>query len=80
MEQNRGHNRSKPFPGPIINVTKREVLGEIAKIYDPLGLASPVTLVMLYRERVMPEHHGTLSYPKNLRASGRAGKEACQKK
>lgn len=32
------------FPEAIENVTKREVLGKLAKIYDPLGLASPITL------------------------------------
>ena len=39
------------FPDPITKVTKREVLGKIAKIYDPLGLASPITLEgkILYR-------------------------------
>ena len=40
------------FPDPISKATKREVLGKIAKIYDPLGLASPITLEgkFLYRE------------------------------
>ena len=40
------------FPDPIMKATKREVLGKIAKIYDPLGLASPITLEgkFLYRE------------------------------
>ena len=40
------------FPDPITKATKREVLGKIAKIYDPLGLASPITLEgkFLYRE------------------------------
>ena len=40
------------FPGPTETITKREVLGKLAKIYDPLGLASPITLEgkMLYRE------------------------------
>ena len=39
------------FPDPITKVTKGEVLGKIAKIYDPLGLASPITLEgkFLYR-------------------------------
>ena len=32
------------FPAPITNATKREVLGKNAKIYDPLGLRSPITL------------------------------------
>ena len=40
------------FPAQITNVTKREVLRKIETIYDPLGLASPITLEgkMLYRE------------------------------
>lgn len=40
------------FFGSIINVTKREVFGEIVKIYDLLGLALFVILEgkMLYRE------------------------------
>ena len=40
------------FPAPIVKVTKREILKKIAKIYDPSGLDSPVTLAgkMLYRE------------------------------
>ena len=40
------------FPAPIVKVTKREILRKISKIYDLLGLASPVTLAgkMLYRE------------------------------
>ena len=40
------------FPFPIVKVTKREILRKMSKIYDLLGLASPVTLAgkMLYRE------------------------------
>ena len=39
------------FPDPITKATKIEVLGKIAKIYDPLGLASSITLEgkFLYR-------------------------------
>ena len=39
------------FPAPITNETKRKVLGEIAKIYDPLGLA-PINLEekIIYRQ------------------------------
>ncbi|XP_068708042.1 uncharacterized protein [Montipora foliosa] len=39
------------FPDPITKATKREVLGKIAKIYDPLGLPSSITLEgkFLYR-------------------------------
>ena len=40
------------FSAPIVKVTKREILRKISKIYDPSGLASPVTLAgkILYRE------------------------------
>ena len=40
------------FPAPIVKVTRREIHRKIAKIYEPLGLASLVTLAgeMLYRE------------------------------
>ena len=40
------------FPDPLTEVTKRSVLGNIARIYDPLGLVSPVSLVgkIIYRE------------------------------
>ena len=61
------------FPGPVINVTKREVLGEIAKIYDPLGLASPVTLVgkMLYREACDARTLWDYELPKELKSMWR---------
>ena len=32
------------FPQEIVAATKRGVLGKIAKVYDPLGLVSPLTL------------------------------------
>ena len=32
------------FPGPIGKVNKREVLGKLARIYDPLGLSALITL------------------------------------
>ena len=32
------------FPISTAEPTKRSILGKVAKIYDPLGLASPVTL------------------------------------
>ncbi|XP_066029903.1 uncharacterized protein [Pocillopora verrucosa] len=40
------------FPISTAEPTKRGILGKVAKIYDPLGLASPVTLSgkMLYRD------------------------------
>ena len=40
------------FPISTAEPTKRGILGKVAKIYDPLGLASPVTLSgkMLFRD------------------------------
>lgn len=40
------------FPSESAEPTKRGILGKIARIYDPLGLASPVTLggKLLYRD------------------------------
>ena len=40
------------FPTEIAQPTKRGILGKVAKIYDPLGLVSPLTLVgkMMYRD------------------------------
>ena len=40
------------FPDPIMKATKRDIPGKITKIYDPLGLASLITLEgkFLYRE------------------------------
>ena len=40
------------FAAPTAQATKRGILGKVARIYDPLGLASPVTLSgkVLYRD------------------------------
>ena len=40
------------FPQETSAPTKRGILGKIAKVYDPLGLASPLTLEgkLLYRD------------------------------
>ena len=40
------------FPSQAADTTKRGILGKIAKVYDPLGLVSPLTLCgkMLYRD------------------------------
>ena len=69
------------FPDPITKATKREVLRKIAKIYDPLGLASPITLEGKFFYRavcVKPESHGTKSYPRNSRSVGKPGRTALQ--
>jgi hypothetical protein len=40
------------FPEEKSKPTKREVLGKLARVYDPLGLVSPMTLQvkMIFRE------------------------------
>ena len=40
------------FPADRAQVTKRGILGKIARVYDPLGVVSPMTLTgkLLYRE------------------------------
>ena len=40
------------FPQAVAAPTKRGVLGKVAKVYDPLGLAAPLTLVekLIYRD------------------------------
>ena len=40
------------FPQEVAAPTKRGVLGKVAKVYDPLGLAAPLTLVgkLIYRD------------------------------
>ena len=44
-------SRSIAFPNDEVTKTKRGILGKIAKVYDPLGLVPPTTLVgkQLYR-------------------------------
>lgn len=43
---------SVSFPEEIVEPTKREVLGKLPRIYDPLGLVSPMSLQgkMIFRE------------------------------
>ena len=40
------------FSQEVVDATKTGVLGKIAKVYDPLGLVSPLTLgrKILYRD------------------------------
>ena len=61
------------FPADRASVTKRGVLGKIARVYDPLGLVSPMTLSgkRLYREA---KSHGMLSFLVNWQASRSSGK------
>lgn len=59
------------FPKPLTEITKREVLGKIARIYDPLGLASPITLAgkLLYREACDTRNPWDKELPRELMAS-----------
>ena len=66
------------FPDPITKATKREVLRKIANIYNPLGLASPITLEEKFLYCVKPESHGTKSNPRNSRSVGKPGRTALQ--
>ena len=56
------------FPNQPAVPTKRGMLGKIAKIYDPLGLVSPTTLVgkMLYRDACDVSINWDNQLPSNL--------------
>ena len=59
------------FPETTVEkVTKREILATTAKIYDPLGLVSPVTLVgkMLYRQACDMKFPWDQELPSDLRS------------
>ena len=53
------------FPA-LITIAGREVPGKITKIYDPLGLASPITLEekMKYREVCETRWNSAKNFPK----------------
>ena len=56
------------FPQEIVAATKRGVLGKIAKVYDPLGLVSPLTLEgkMLYRDTCQKKMAWDAELPQEL--------------
>ena len=56
------------FPQEIVAATKRGVLGKMAKVYDPLGLVSPLTLEgkMLYRDACQKKMAWDAELPQEL--------------
>ena len=58
------------FSGDSHEATKRDVLRSLASIYDPLGVASPVTLVgkMVFREACDRHLPWDAVLPKELKA------------
>lgn len=56
------------FPQEIVASTKRGVLGKIARVYDPLGLVSPLTLEgkMLYRDACQKKMAWDAELPQGL--------------
>ena len=54
----------KKSPAP----TKRGILGKVAKVYDPLGLAAPLTLVgkLIYRDACQQKKAWDAELPKEL--------------
>ena len=57
------------FAAPTAQATKRGILGKVARIYDPLGLASPVTLSgkVLYRDACDSRIAWDAPLPRDLR-------------
>ena len=60
---------SVQFPSESSAPTKREILSKLAKVYDPLGLASPTTLQgkQIYREACDYKVSWDATIPENLR-------------
>ena len=56
------------FPSPPAELTKRGILANLAKVYDPLGLASPVLLEgkLLYRETCVQKSAWDSPLPEDL--------------
>ena len=56
------------FPSPPAEMTKRGILTNLAKVYDPLGLASPVLLEgkLLYRETCVQKSAWDSPLPEDL--------------
>jgi hypothetical protein len=57
-----------PFPDKLASVTKRGIPGNLAKIYDPLGIVSPVTLEgkLIYREACNQKIAWDTPLPENI--------------
>ena len=70
------------LPTESAEPTKRSILGTLAKIYDPLGLISPVTLVgkTLYREACDLKNSWDEHYRESYKSRGYAGSEVCLKR
>ena len=56
------------FPQEIVAATKRGVLGKIARVYDPFGLVSPLTLEgkVLYRDACQKKMAWDAELPQEL--------------
>jgi hypothetical protein len=56
------------FPDKRANPTKREILGKLARVYDPLGLVSPMTLQgkLIFREACESKIPWDASLPEKL--------------
>lgn len=68
------------FPSESAEPTKRGILGKIARIYDPLGLASPVTLggKLLYRDACDAKLAWDKQLPSKLMQKGHDGRRSYQ--
>ena len=60
------------FPSPPAEMTKREILTNLAKVYDLLILASPILLEgkLLYQKREYRRVRGIVHYQKTSQYSG----------
>ena len=67
------------FPSQAAEPTKRGVLAKIAKIYDPLGLVSPITLTgkILYRDACDLQVAWDAQLPGNLSYKWSSGRRVC---
>ena len=56
-------------------LTKRNILSELASVYDPTGSISPAHLIgkILYREICEPKSRGMNQCPRQLNLSGKNG-------
>ena len=69
------------FGDPIENVTKRTVLGRLARIYDPLGIAGLLTLIgkQIYRAACDTKQAWDVDLPHQLQRKYRAWETALPK-